>query len=290
MKKTVKVLVTSLVINCLLVIFKTIFGLIGKSQALIADAIHSLSDFSTDIVGIIGLKSSVKPADEGHPYGHGKIEYVTSIIMGSIIFILGIILIIDIFTTATKIPTSVVAIVITMDTIIKYFLAKYIINKGKKYKNNILISSGKESFMDVISSLVVLLMFILSRFSSDLKILKYTDKFGGIIIGLMIIKISLDILIENAKAVLGQIETEPNFIENVKNNIIGIDNVESVDDLKVLKFGSYYQVILSIGIDENKKLIEGHDIAHQVEANLKEKIIGIKYVTVHVNPYIKENN
>lgn len=93
MSKITTTLLKSLIVNIVLVIVKFIVGIIGKSSALVADGIHSLSDLATDLVAIIGSKLSNKPADDEHPYGHGRIEYVTSIIIGIVILILGLTLV-----------------------------------------------------------------------------------------------------------------------------------------------------------------------------------------------------
>ncbi|MFA5602131.1 MAG: cation diffusion facilitator family transporter [Bacilli bacterium] len=289
MKKIVRVLITSLVTNTFLVVSKIVFGVIGKSQALIADGFHSLSDLTTDIVGITGIKKSFLPADEKHPYGHGRIEYVTSIIIGSIIFILGVFLLIDIFTTPTQIPENTVVIVIIMTIILKYLLARYVVKSGNKYKNAVLIASGKESTMDVMTSGMVLLTFILSRFSSNIELLKHADKLGGFLIGIFIIKVSIEIILENGRNVLGQVETDPKVLSLVEKYILSVKGVKTIDTLDMLKCGSYYQVILNIGINEDEKLIESHNIAHKVESILKKKIGKIKYVIIHVNPFKKED-
>ena len=89
MDKIAKVMGVSIITNIFLSIVKIITGLIGKSSALIADGIHSFSDLSTDFIAIIGNYLSRKPADEKHPYGHGKIEYITSIIISLVILFLG---------------------------------------------------------------------------------------------------------------------------------------------------------------------------------------------------------
>ena len=88
MNKTVKTMIISMIVNTILSILKVIIGLIGKSGALIADGLHSFSDLITDVVAIIGSKLASKPADINHPYGHGKIEYITSMVISMMIIFL----------------------------------------------------------------------------------------------------------------------------------------------------------------------------------------------------------
>ena len=151
MNKVTKVLLVSSITNIFLSIIKLIFGFIGKSSALIADGIHSFSDLSTDIIAILGNKLALKPADKEHPFGHGKTEYITSMIIGVIIIILGLGLINEVFNKEITIPSILVVIVSIFTIISKYIVSYYIYKKGVEYKNNILIASGKESRTDVYS-------------------------------------------------------------------------------------------------------------------------------------------
>ncbi|MDD2519141.1 MAG: cation diffusion facilitator family transporter, partial [Bacilli bacterium] len=164
MNKSSKVMITSLLTNAFLVVIKIIFGLIGKSGALIVDAVHSLSDLATDLFSIVGIKLSSKPADKKHPYGHGRLEYLTSIGIGLIIGIVGIYIIYNSVNRKVVIPKTFILYILFFDIIVKLILSRYIIRKGKEYKNNILISSGHESKMDVLSTGIVILSTILVQF------------------------------------------------------------------------------------------------------------------------------
>ena len=165
MDRIMKVMISSIIVNTLLSLLKIIFGFISKSGALIADGIHSLSDLLTDFFAIFGNFMAKKPADLEHPYGHGKIEYLTSIGISLVILFLGF-NIISSSANSKALSSSLIVIIVSVVTIIfKYLLSSYIIKKGYLYKNNILIASGKESKADVISSLVVFISAILVYFS-----------------------------------------------------------------------------------------------------------------------------
>ena len=204
MEKVSKIMFVSVFTNLILAIIKMIFGFIGKSSALLADGIHSLSDLITDFFAIIGSKLSEKPADSKHPYGHGKLEYLTSIVISIVVLTLGITLITNSFQKEIVIPDIIVIVVSIFTIIAKLILSNYIINKGKKYQNNILISSGYESRTDVISSIVVLVSIILMQLSNYFEILKYADILATIIVGLLIIKIGYSLLKENLSLLLDE--------------------------------------------------------------------------------------
>lgn len=288
MKKIFKTLIISLATNLTLVIFKITFGIIGHSRALIVDGIHSFSDLITDMVAIAGNKISRVPADKGHPYGHGKAEYITSLFIGLIILLLGLSLIIDTVLKPSYIPDNVVAIVIVLTIATKYLLAKYIIKIGKLENNSILMSSGQESYMDVLSSAVVLISFILSKFYNYHVIFSYSDKLGGIIISILIFKVGFKIVKENISALMDEKVNDKQLLNRVTELIKKCDEVKDVDSIYIIKNGYYYKVNIEISVEPNFTLLESHDVAHKVEDYLKSKIDNMKYIDIHVNPYIEE--
>ena len=126
MNKITKVLLVSSITNIFLSTIKLIFGIIGKSSALIADGIHSFSDLSTDIIAILGNKLALKPADQEHPFGHGKTEYITSMVIGVIIIILGLGLINEVFNKEITIPSLLVVFVSIFTIVSKFIVSSYL--------------------------------------------------------------------------------------------------------------------------------------------------------------------
>ena len=284
MEKVSKIMFVSVFTNLILAIIKMIFGFIGKSSALLADGIHSLSDLITDFFAIIGSKLSEKPADSKHPYGHGKLEYLTSIVISIVVLTLGITLITNSFQKEIVIPDIIVIAVSIFTIIAKFILSSYIINKGKKYQNNILISSGYESRTDVISSIVVLVSIILMQLSNYFEILKYADIVATIIVGLLIIKIGYSLLKENLSLLLDEQVTNEKYLLDLKKIILKEESVITIDDLIIIKLGPCYKLVLEITMDETKSLKEVHQVLDELEKRMKEYDSKIKYVTIHANP------
>lgn len=284
MSKTVKTMLISMVVNTVLSILKVLIGIIGKSGALIADGFHSFSDLITDMVAIVGSKLASKPADENHPYGHGKIEYITSMIISIMIIFLGSTIVIKTFTEEVTIPTKIV-IVVTLFTIIsKLLLSNYILKCGKKYNSNILISSGLESKTDVISSLVVLISTLLSWLNKYIEIFKYADKVAMLIVSILIMKTGIDLLKENMSNILGESECNTDLTKRLEEIILNNKNVIKIDELVLIKYGSYYKLISDIGMNENNTLKYVHDVLDELEEEIKQET-NIKFITFHVNPY-----
>ena len=280
MKKITKVLIHSFITNTILALVKIVSGIIGASGALIADGVHSLSDTLTDVFAILGHKLSMKPADNEHPFGHGKMEYITCIVIGLVVMTMGFTIIYNgIFNKPINILTAVIGMIVI---VAKLILSRYILNRGKKYDSNILIASGKESFTDVISSIVVLISILFSQLGG---ILIYADTVAMIIIGILVLKIAYNILSENFSSLLGKQVTDPDYIKTLEEIIYMEPEVKGIDTLIILKYGPIYQLNLEVSMDENIILKDAHDVLDKIEDNLKKHDSKIVHIIIHVSPY-----
>lgn len=278
------VLIKSLIVNTILVILKIIFGFVGSSSALIADGFHSLSDLTTDVISIIGLKAATRKADKKHPYGHGKIEYLLCILIGIVIIFLGGTLIIESFTKENNAPKTIVMIVTIITILTKYLIAKYISKKGEFLNSSILTASGEESLADVYSSIVVLISYFISQ------IYPYADKIATIIIAVLIISTGLKILKENISSILDEKESNPEVIEQIKKIINEQKQIIKYNNLRLIKFGSYYKCELTIFIDGNQTIVNSNNLVETLKKEITKNNEKIKYINIYVKPYrIKES-
>lgn len=282
--KVTKVLTVSLIVNSLLSVLKIIFGFLSNYASLIADGIHSFSDLITDVVSIIGNKLSLKPADSEHPFGHGIIEYITSLIISFTIIILGINLIVNVFDHEVSVPSLFIMFVSLFTILAKYILSSYIYEKGIKYKNNILIASAKESKSDVVSSIFVLISIILIQFKDVISILKYSDIVGTILISILIIRTGYMVLKDNLSKIIGEQITDNEYIEKLKEIILNQENILEIKNLYVLKNGPYYKLLSDIYMNGEITVKLAHDIIDEVEDDVKKFDKKIKYVFIHMEP------
>ncbi len=287
--KLQSIMIRSFVVNIFLIIIKVIGGIIFNSYALIADGVHSISDLLSDVFVILGIRHSLKPADDEHPLGHGKFEYVLSFILGlSIILIaynLGKNVIVN-FNNIVKVPSLITLVIVVMVVVIKLFLARYLLKKGKELDSQIISASGKESLTDVFSSIVVffgIISVIVGEFFEIDWLLK-GDKVASIIIAIFIIRIGLQIIYDSIKLMQGK-SVNKEVREEFKNNILKVAGVINVDRLVMIAYGPYYQALVDIRVDGNITVKEGHEIAENVTKKLysNEKI---NHVVVHVNPEV----
>lgn len=282
-----KIMLKSFIVNIILVFVKILFGIFFSSVALIADGIHSVSDLLSDIFVLLGIKHAQKPADEEHPFGHGKFEYVLSFMLGISILIIAIQLareIITKFNEITKIPSIYSLVVVAIVIVAKLVLARYLINKGTEMDSEIIHASGRESLTDVISSFVVVfgIVFVLLGNKFDIPFLLKGDKVSSIIISLFIIKIAVEIIYKAIISLQGRAvkqEISEPYITCIKD----VPGVIDVDHIDMVAYGPYYQVLVDIRVDGTMSVKEGHDIADKVCSSLydQEKVC---HVVVHVNP------
>lgn len=287
MEKVTKVLVKSLIVNILLTLTKFVFGIIYKSKVLVADGIHSLSDLATDVVSIYGSKLSLKPADNEHPYGHGKIEYLTSIVIGAVILALALSLLGNSLNAKTTIISNMVLYVTIFTILAKYLISRYILSKGVKYKSNLLIASGKESRSDVISSAIVIVTYFLSKLSSYSKIFLYSDTIGTFIIGLIILKTAYRILKENIVSILGEIEQDEEYLDKIREIILENSEVVNIEELNIIKYGHYYQANITINMDSDVTLEDACLVSNRIKKKLINKKTRISYAKISINPYME---
>lgn len=287
MEKVTKVLVKSLIVNILLTLTKFVFGIIYKSKVLVADGIHSLSDLATDVVSIYGSKLSLKPADNEHPYGHGKIEYLTSIVIGAVILALALSLLGNSLNAKNTIASNMVLYVTIFTILAKYLISRYILSKGVKYKSNLLVASGKESRSDVISSAIVIVTYFLSKLSSYSKIFLYSDTIGTFIIGLIILKTAYRILKENIVSILGEIEQDEEYLDKIREIILENSEVVNIEELNIIKYGHYYQANITINMDSNVTLEDACLVSDRIKKKLINKKTRISYAKISINPYME---
>lgn len=286
-----KIMRKSFFVNIVLVFAKIIGGLIFNSVALIADGVHSISDLLSDIFVILGIKHSLKPADDDHPFGHGKFEYILSLFLGiSIILIaynLGKEVIVS-FNEVRLVPSPIVLLIVLLVVIAKFILARYLIKEGKRLDSEIIKSSGKESLSDVISSIVVFIgvISVIAGEQWNVPWLLHGDSISSILIALFIIRVGIIIVLDAIKYLQGT-SANQEICQEFSKVISTVEGVKELDKLDMIAFGPYYQAIVEISVKADITVAEGHDIAHHVEeALLKNE--EICHVSVHVNPEGKQ--
>lgn len=270
----------SIIINLLMFALKIVFGLKIRSYALVADAIHSLSDSISSIAIIIGLKASNKPPDKEHPFGHGRLEFVTSLILAGFLFLAGYELCKASFTHISS-PSmqnpSFTAILIVCGTIIaNEVLARIAFVLGDYCGSATLKIDGQHHRADSWSSSLVLVAFLGSYFN-----LFALDGIVGLIISAWILFSALSAAKQAISPLIGEAPTtdELKAVELIAKQHSDIHNVH---DIVFHKYGHNRLLSLHIEISDTLSLIEAHKIAESIEDEIKHKLSAA--VVVHTDP------
>lgn len=221
--------------NVLLVAGKVVVGVFAHSISIITDAVNNLTDAMSSIVTIIGTKLSNKRPDKKHPFGHGRVEFITSAIIAMIIFIAGFLAIYESITSLINHDEPEYSIysfiVISIAIAVKVFLGVFFRIMGKKHNSDVLKASGLDALLDVVLSIGTLIGAIVSYTTGV-----HLEGYIGIAIGLFILKTAIDVFRESASKIVGE-RTDKEFVEKMTEDILNVEGVYGVYDLIVNNYG-----------------------------------------------------
>lgn len=282
MKIEFKVLIYSMINNFVIFLLKVCGGIFYGLSSLFADGMHTFSDFITDIVCLFGAKISKKKPTKNHPFGFGRVEYLANLFVGIILFLLGIFIIVNSFGKGNEIPTLSLLWLLLFAFVLKVIAIIVMHNIGKQINSQLLITSVKESKADLYSSIGVAIITILLQFSEDISLLKYSDLIGSIIMGLMVLKTSVEVIIDNSLSIIGEVEENISIINEIKEFVSKINGVKD-ESVSLIKYGSYYKLQLSLVLDSDLSLRRVINLENKIKKEiLKHKKFNIKYITINV--------
>jgi len=274
----------SIFINTLLFGLKYWAGIVTGSLALIADAWHTLADSVSSVIVLIGGKISRKPADEDHPFGHGRAEHISAIIIGVLLAIIAfdfIIGSINKFRTHEQTHYGTIAIVVTIVSILlKEALAQYAFWAGRKIRSSVLRADAWHHRTDALSSVVILVGIFLGGH------IWWTDAVLSFIVALMIGWASWKILSKDIQSLLGE-SPSPELIEAIRKTGESVCKGQiHLHHIHLHNYGKHTEISLHIKLKPDMPLYEAHEVCSKIETALKEKFGYI--ATVHPEP-LKSN-
>ncbi len=289
-----KVSIVTIVMNAILTIGKIIAGALAKSSSLISDGVHSGSDVLSTIIVMIGAKFSNKEADEDHPYGHERMESIASILLAMLLVgtaVLlgynGIISIIDF--SKGNIPEKSSFIYLALgfaiaSIVIKFWMFIYTLSAAKKVKSTALKADAYHHLSDSLSSIGSVLGIVGIMIGGYWAIL---DPIASLIIALFILKVSYDICKEAIDQLVDKAAPQEFYDELIKL-IESSEGVRNVNKLRTRQFGNKIYIELSIAVDPNITVSEGHEIGSKIHHKIEEKYENVKHCSVHIDPRVKE--
>lgn len=278
--------ITGIIVNIILAIAKYFAGIISGSISVTADAINNLSDAGSSIISLIGVKLSAKPADKGHPYGHGRVEYISALAVSFVVLLMGIELFkssVDKIINPVPVKFNILSLVILAVSILaKLWLGFFNKKLGEKINSAPMMAVMKDSFSDCLATGVALASIIVSAFS-DISI----DGYLGVIVAGFIFLAGFNILRETMADLLGK-PADKEFTEMVEKKILSYDKIVGVHDMIIhdygpgRKFASAHAEVSSL-----EDIMEIHDIIDLAERDIMNEFGLI--ISIHTDPIVTDD-
>lgn len=260
----------SIILNLILGLLKIIFGIIGNSLALIADAFHTLSDMITSIVVLFGFHTAKQPSDMKHPYGHGRAEPIFTLIIAVILIVTGVEFIhagIDRLRSPLEIKSiNWIITIMAFSTILKEWLARFSFYLGKRINSGMLIADGWHHRSDVFAGIMVILAAIGSKIGHPI-----LDGIFALCIAGVIIWTGFSLAKSMISSLLGEAPSDE-LVSQITNTATEIKGVKGVHGVEVHDYGSTKICSVHIEVIPNLNTSQSHEIANAVEKTLKEKL------------------
>lgn len=273
--------VIGIIVNLFLFGVKLTVGMISQSIAVTADAFNNFTDAGSSLVTILGFKLSNMPADEEHPFGHGRIEYLSALIVSAMVMLVGVEFIrssIERILNPTPVQFEVIPFVLILFSILfKIWLSRFNVIIGKKINSSALKAAGLDALGDVVTSSTVALSLLASKWTSF-----PIDGYVGVAVALMILYSGFKLTKETLNPLLGE-APDPELVFAIKNEVMSYDNITGVHDLIIHNYGpGKCMCSIHAEVPANMSVVKIHDIIDTAEKEVSEKLN--VYLVIHMDP------
>ena len=266
-EKIIKTSIIGIVVNLILVAFKAFVGIVTNSIAITLDAVNNLTDALSSIITIIGAKLAHRPPDKNHPYGYGRIEYFSSVIIAVIVLWAGITAFMEswpkIFTPDVTNYSTVSLVIIAVAIVVKLALGRYVKSVGEDINSQALVASGSDALFDSILSLSTLVAALISIFFHI-----SLEGILGVIISIVIIKASIDMIRETLDSMIGA-RVDSELSRKIKDSICELPEVYGAYDLSLHNYGpEEMQGSVHVEVDDSLTALEIHNLTRQISIKI----------------------
>lgn len=288
-KEIYKVTIIGSVVNFLLVVFKLVAGILGHSAAMLADAVHSLSDFVTDVIVIVFVRISNKPQDEDHDYGHGKYETLATAVIGLLLLVVGFGILwngassIFAFIKGEQLekPGMVALIAALISILFKEILYRYTVIKGKSLNSQAVIANAWHHRSDALSSIGTAVGIGGAILLGDHW--RVLDPIAAVVVSFFIMKVAVQLLIPCVEELLEK--SLPEEVEKqIEQALLSFPGVSEPHHLRTRRIGSYCAIEVHVRMDGQITLEKAHDTTKAIEHKLKEMFGESTLINIHVEP------
>jgi len=289
-----KITLVGFFINSILSVLKITAGIIGKSNAMLADGIHSLSDFFTDIVVLVGFKFTEKPADKDHNFGHEKYETFATFIIGIALLLAGFDIlqsgVVNVYKIAFKNETlprpKLIAIIAALISILsKEFLFRFTKKVGEKINSPAVIANGWHHRSDALSSIGTLIGISVAYFLGDKWII--FDPIAAIVVSVFIFKVAFEIMLPAVNELL-ESSLDEKDVKYISKLIESNQSIKNYHNLRTRRIGSNIAIEAHLMFDTTISLYQAHAISESIEKTLKEYFGNRSIITFHLEPNYKK--
>lgn len=288
-KEIYKVTLIGTAVNALLIVLKLIAGIIGRSSAMVADAVHSLSDFVTDAIVLIFVRIAGVPSDKGHDYGHGKYETLATLIIGFILAMAGVGLLISGIEQVVRSfngellprPRMVALIVAVLSIASKEWLYRYTVKVGRATESQAVIANAWHHRSDAISSAGTLVGIAGAMFLGEQW--RILDPLAAVLVSMFIIKSGYDIIRPSVSELL-EASLPENQEREIRTLVMSIDGIKNVHNLRTRRIGCTIAADMHVKMDGGMSLSEAHALASRAEGAIKSRFGENTIVTIHMEP------
>lgn len=279
------------IVNFLLLTFKFVAGILGHSSALVADAVHSLSDFATDIIVIVFVKISGKPEDDDHRYGHGKYETLATALIGVALFAVGIGLLVSGATKVTDVikgvvlpaPSIIALVAAAVSIVSKEIVYRYTVRVGKNLNSQAVVANAWHHRSDAFSSIGTLIGIGGAIFLGEKW--RILDPLAAIVVSAFIIKVAVDLVKPAIDELLERslpAETEKRILDI----ITAFPEVSSPHHLRTRRIGNHIAIEVHLRMDGQTTLENAHTVASNVEKRLRAEFGTDTHIGIHMEPIV----
>lgn len=284
----------SLISNVILTVLKIVVGVLFNSQVLVADGVHNAGDVIASFASVSSMRISNQPADEDHPYGHGKAEVVASALVAMILAMASLLIAVKSVQTLMEPAAeahSIALIAAVISLIWKQGLYIYTIRLGKQYNSKGLLATAYDHLADVYASLAAVMGIGLVLIGQHYNIpwMVYGDPIAGIIVALLVMKLAY-VMGRESVEVLMEKNVSAEKLDQYAKLVRSVENVKRIDRLRARDHGHYIIVDVRVGVPGELSVQEGHDISREIKKAIMDVHADVAEVLVHLNPWYQSEN
>lgn len=278
--------ITGVIVNILLSVFKLIIGVIASSMSIISDALNNISDAGSSIVTMLGFKMSQKKVDADHPWGHGRMEYISAFIVDILIILVGFELLqssVDkIINPELPSISNVTIILLVVAIIVKLWLFVFYKKIAKTISSAAIKGNAYDSISDSISTFAVLISALVAKFMSI-----SIDGYVSLLVSVFILITGFKALKEIIDILLGM-KPDPEFVKEIEEFAVKYETIEGIHDIMVHDYGPGRKIVsFHAEVPANSDICKAHDIIDQMEQDIFEEFGCI--TTIHMDPIVVDN-